>query len=313
MYGPAARGVTSGLRHRGTSAIWPCARHAPCRRREDGSRGYSETMNTTDRRATVLDSVREVAVRRDLLRILVWRELKVRYKQSVLGILWAVVLPLLIVSAGVLVRVVFSTINAAPLDRNVLGSLAVRAVPWAFIIGAVRLAANSLVANAPLLTKVYVPRLLFPLAAVLSQVVDLLIALIPVTILVVLVGATPSVHLLWVPVLLVILICLPTAFGIMASAAAVFFRDVKYLVEIILMFAIFFTPVLYEVSALGEFQSVMMLNPVAPLLEGLTDVVMYQRPPSVVWILYSAGCAVLSLLLALHLFRKAEPWLAEIL
>jgi len=259
----------------------------------------------------MFQSIREVFDRRDLLYMITWREIKVKYKQTVMGMLWAVLMPLVIVCAGLVVRFAFAKASGTPLAMSDLTSVTVKAVPWAFFVSALRFGTNSLVANTDLITKVYLPRVIFPLAAVFSQLVDFLIAAAAVSLFLVVVGAGFSVYLLWLPVLLASLIVLAAALAIVFSAASLFFRDVKYIVEVFLTFAIFFTPVFYDTSLFERWAPLLLLNPVSPLLEGLSTTVILHRSPSLPWISYSIVVTVLLITVAFTTFRKFEPFFAE--
>jgi ABC-type polysaccharide/polyol phosphate export permease len=255
--------------------------------------------------------LREIVARRDLLIMLVWREMKVKYKQSVMGFLWAILMPALIVSAGVIVKFAYASLAGKPLQISDVVSVAVRSVPWAFFVSSIRFASTSLVSNANLVTKIYMPRVIFPIAAVLSQLLDLAIATIVLVLFLVFTGAQVGVQLLWVPVLLAILVLLVTGIAIFLSAAALFLRDVKYIVEVIMTFAIFFTPVFYDVSMLGKWAHTLMLNPVAPLLEGISAAVLHRPMPAGGWLMYSAIASVICCIGAFAFFKRTEPYFAE--
>jgi len=248
---------------------------------------------------------------RDVLLMLTWRDVKIKYKQSVMGFFWAILMPLVIVSAGVIVRYAFARLSGTPLRADDLALVTVKAVPWAFVVSAIRFASNSLIANTNLVTKIYMPREIFPLAAILSQLVDFAIASVVVTILFLFIGPPLTAAALWIPVFVALLIMMTTAAGIFLSAAALFFRDVKYIVEVVLTFAIFFTPVFYEASMFGEWGSVLLLNPVAPLLEAIGAAAVGHPLPDLAWLAYSAGVAVGGCVLALLFFKKVEPLFAE--
>ncbi len=120
-----------------------------------------------------------------------------------------------------------------------------------------------------------------------------------------------TVYLLWVPFLLAILILFATSMAIFLSAANLFYRDVKYLVEVILTFAIFVTPVFYDVSLFGKWGRLLLLNPVAPVLEALSATVVHHHAPQGDWVLYSAAVSVFVFILAFAFFRKLEWLFAE--
>jgi lipopolysaccharide transport system permease protein len=253
----------------------------------------------------------ELVARRDLLYMLAWREIRIRYKQSVMGMLWAVLMPTVIVFAGVVVRYGFSLLSHTPLVQGDIASVTVRAVPWAFFVSAIRFSTNSLISNSNLLTKIYLPREIFPISAILSQLVDFGVAGAVLALALTLLRVGVSAQLVWVPVIVILLVAFTTGLGIVFSAASLFFRDVKYLVEVVITFAIFFTPVFYDVHMFGRWAPVLMLNPVAPLLESLNNVVVLHSPPPLAWLGYSALCAAVTLMAALMVFRRLEPYFAE--
>jgi ABC-type polysaccharide/polyol phosphate export permease len=253
----------------------------------------------------------EIVARRDLVVMLVWREIKVKYKQSVMGFLWAILMPALIVSAGVIVKYAYASLSGKPLQTSDVISVAVRSVPWAFFVSSIRFASTSLVSNANLVTKIYMPRVIFPIASVLSQLIDLGIATVVLSVFLIFSGAHISVQTLWLPLLLAIMVLLVTGMAIFLSAAALFFRDVKYIVEVIMTFAIFFTPVFYDVSMLGKWSNLLLLNPVAPLLEGINAVVLGRPIPYGGWVLYSAVTSLIGFVAAVAFFKRTEPYFAE--
>jgi ABC-type polysaccharide/polyol phosphate export permease len=187
----------------------------------------------------------------------------------------------------------------------------VKAVPWAFFVSALRFGTNSLIANTDLVTKIYLPRLVFPLAAVFSQLLDFLVAGVVIGVLLVITRAGLSVHLLWLPLLVSLLVVMAAALAIMFSAVSLLLRDVKYIVEVFLTFAIFFTPVFYESSLFGHWAPLLLINPVSPLLEGISTTVILHRSPSLAWLVYSLVCTGILCSVALALFRKLDPLFAE--
>lgn len=259
----------------------------------------------------MFQTIIELFDRRDLLYILVWREIKVKYKQSVMGLLWAVLMPSIIVCAGVIVRYAFAMVSGKSFALSDLTSVAVKAAPWAFFVSAFRFGSNSLISNVNLVTKIYLPRLIFPLAAVVSQLFDFLVAIVIVSLLLIITGTGLSLYLLWLPLLIGALIILAAAHAIIFSAATLFFRDVKYIVEVILTFAIFFTPVFYESSLFGEWAPLLLINPVSPILESISATVVLHQGPSLLWLSYSLVCTAVLFTGALVMFRKLEPFFAE--
>jgi homopolymeric O-antigen transport system permease protein len=255
--------------------------------------------------------MRELVKSRELLYMLTWRELRIRYKQSVMGLLWALLMPIIITLAGVLIRIAMSKFSGDPVSWLAVATIAVKSLPWAFFVSSLRFGTASLVGNASLVTKIKFPRLVFPLSSVLTSLADFAVASPLVLILIPLAGVRPSWTMLWAPVLMLILVLFTAGVCVLVSAANLFFRDVKYLVEVIMTFAIFFTPVLYDADMVGRWRDLLLLNPVAPVLEGLARTVVLGRQPELPWIGYSAAMALLFCWGGIAFFRRLEPRFAE--
>jgi lipopolysaccharide transport system permease protein len=216
-----------------------------------------------------------------------------------------------IVLAGVVVKLALAKVSGTELNARDLALVTVKAVPWAFFVACIRLSTNCLVGNSNLVTKVNFPKVILPLSAILSQLFDFCLAALVMLIVLLCLGIGFSATVLWVPLLLVLLVSLAAGLCIFLAAAGLFFRDVKYLVEIFVTFAIFFTPVFYEVSMFKEWGNLLLLNPVSPLLEGLAAVLADHQAPSLPWLGYSAAVAFLALTGGYAFFRRFEPAFAE--
>lgn len=247
---------------------------------------------------------------RELLYMVARRDITVRYRQSVMGVLWAVLMPLLIVFAGVIVQFASASISNRSVTMFDVTTVATKSIPWAFLVSSIRFACMSLIGNPNLVTKVYFPKEIFPIAAVASHLVDFAIASAVLTTLLIVTGITPSVYLLWLPVLVVTLVFLSMGIGLLVSAGSLFFRDVKYIVEVLLTFGIFFTPVFYDLRRLGPKASILLFNPAAPILEGFVSVIRGQSP-DLAWISYSIAVSVSILIGGYVVFKKMEPAFAE--
>ncbi|GAB6164113.1 ABC transporter permease [Thermostilla marina] len=267
---------------------------------------------------------------RELLYQMVLRDIRIRYKQAAMGFGWALFMPLMVVAAGCLVKFALAYASGDPVNTPRLAGMSVKALGWAFFAGALGFASNSLTSNITLVTKVYFPREAFPFSAVVTQVFDTAVGSAFLTVFLVLfAGLRWSPTLLWAPVLIVLLILFTAAAALFLSCANVFFRDVKYLVQVILTFGIFFTPVFYEPHFFGpRGAGWMMLNPLSPMLEGLRLAVIEHHnllEPLIVqakngvrivawqpWYLgYAAVWAVLGFFLSWRMFHKLEFVFAE--
>jgi ABC-type polysaccharide/polyol phosphate export permease len=274
----------------------------------------SEMAVATARRAPVSEQEarpHEFSQYKELLFMLAWRDIKIRYKQSIMGFAWAILMPVLIIGSGLIVTVAFSTLSGKPVNKLDVLSVAVKAVPWAFFVGAIRFATHSLIMNKELVTKIYFPREILPFAAVLANLFDFAVAGVVLVLTLAATRVGVSVYLLWVPVLLLLLICLSAGLGILLACANLFFRDVKYLVEVVLTYGIFFTPVFYSARALGKWGVLLMFNPVGPILEGLRSTVILHQSPELGWLAYSAAWAVLGLVSSWAIFKRSETSFAE--
>lgn len=274
------------------------------------------------------DIVAELRQSRDLIQQLTLRDIRIRYKQAVFGFAWALLVPAAVVVSGLAVRIALSFAAGKGLDFSQIGGMAVKALPWAFFVGCISTGTQSLVANKNLVTKIYFPREVLPLGSVLAQSFDTLIGLGLLTIILPFIGVRPSLQLLWVPLLLVMLWCLALATALILSCLNLFFRDVKYLVQIFLTFGIFFTPVIFDAPMFGELGArVLMVNPVAPILEALRLTVVGQHnllePLAVttpqaftfwspLYLVYMVICSFGGLLASALIFHRSERRFAEI-
>ena len=258
-----------------------------------------------------MEELTELYKYRELLYMLAYRDIKVRYKQSVMGFMWAVLMPVLIVMAGVVVRYAYALASRQPLQTADIVSVMVKSVPWAFLISSIRFGCNSLILNTNLVTKIYFPKEIFPLSAVLASLFDFCVASGPLVVLLLVMRTHWSIYLLWTPVLLLVMVMLAVGTGMIVSAASLFFRDVKYIVEVLLTFGIFFTPVFYDIRMLGAKGKWLLLNPVAPILDGLGACVARQQSPDLHWLVYSAAFGLTMLVGGYIFFKHLEPAFAE--
>ena len=257
------------------------------------------------------DNLKELYRYRELLYMFTYRDIRVRYKQSIMGLFWAVLMPILIVSAGIVIRYGYALASHRPLNMADIAGVAVKSLPWAFVVSSIRFSCNTLVANQNVVTKIYFPKEVFPLAAVLASLFDLVIASAAVVLFLFMARIGWSLQLLWVPLLLVTLVALVVGIGMIVSAASLFFRDVKYIVEVFLTFGIFFTPVFYDVQMLGHRGEWLLFNPIAPLLEGFSDCIVRHQAPALSWLAYSLSFALTFLLAGFVFFKHLEPAFAE--
>jgi lipopolysaccharide transport system permease protein len=270
----------------------------------------------------------EVWQHRELLEQLTRRDIKLRYKQAAMGFAWAVFMPCLIVLSGLVIRYAMAQISGAQLHQSDIANIAVKGVGWAFFVGALGFATASLVGNGNLVTKIYFPREVLPLSSVGAQSFDTSIGLLTLVVVLPFLGVRLHPSLAWVPLLLLLLVLFTTGVSLFLACANLFFRDVKYIVQVVLMFGIFFTPIFFEPAMLGpQGARLAMLNPLTGILEGLRlsivdgrnllypiSVVMkgVERPVWEPWeLVYSAVCAMVFMIGAAVMFRRLQHLFAE--
>ena len=259
----------------------------------------------------MINYIKELFKYHELLFMIVKRDIKIKYKQSVMGFLWAILMPILIISAGMLVKYAMAVVSGKPMELSDIASVSVKALLWSLSVGSIRFATNSLMGNSNLVAKIYFPKEIFPIAAVISNLFDFIIAAAALRVILVIVQIGWSYQLLWLPILMAILILLLIGCGMLLSAFSLFFRDVKYIVDVFLTFGIFFTPVFYDVNMFGKFSNILLLNPLAPILESVNACIVYHKAPDVYWLTYSTVISCLIFVIGYPVFKKMEPAFAE--
>ena len=257
------------------------------------------------------EDLKELSKYRELLLMITYRDIKVRYKQSVMGFMWAVLMPILIVMSGIIVRYAYALASHKPLSIEDITSVAVKSLPWAFFVSSIRFSCLSLTNNANLVTKIYFPKEIFPISAVMASFFDFLVASCALIIFLIVAKVGVSLNLLWVPLLLATMILTAIGIGLVVSAASLFFRDVKFIVEVFFTFGIFFTPVFYDVRMLGGKGKWLLINPISPILEGLSACIVRHQSPDLPWLAYAFGFALLASVGGYVFFKHLEPAFAE--
>ena len=246
---------------------------------------------------------------RELLYQMTRRDLLLRYKQTVMGFGWAIFMPL--VNTAVF-SVIFTRV--APLQTDLPYPLFAYCglVAWNFSASSLRFAVTSLTSNASLVTKVYFPREIFPISAVAVSIVDFAVGSTVLVALMIYYQVAPTAAVLALPLVLLVHIMFTLAIGLMLAMANLFYRDVKYLFEIVLTIWMFLSAVLYPVSQVGGLTGrVMAINPMTPILEAYRDVLLRGRLPDPTWFLTTAAVALIALVVAWVVFHRAEYEFAE--
>jgi lipopolysaccharide transport system permease protein len=255
--------------------------------------------------------LRELWTYRELLYFLAWRDVKVRYKQTVLGAAWAILQPLLTM---VVFTVLFGRLARVPADGEPYPLFCYTALlPWNFFVTAVGSSSNSLVANSNLITKVYFPRLVIPTAAVFAALVDLAFASVVLMVMMPYYGVRFHPALLMLVPLVAATALFTAAVGAWSAAMNVKYRDVRYALPFAIQMLMFLTPIIYPVSFVPErWRWALRLNPMSGLVQGFRDAVFgrpFQWPALVLSFSMAAGLALIAALV----FRRMEREFADII
>lgn len=248
---------------------------------------------------------------RELLYFLVWRDIKVRYKQTALGVAWAIIQPFFTM---VVFSVFFGRLAKMPSDGIPYPIFAYCALlPWQLFAHALSESGNSLVANERLITKVYFPRLVIPLSAVLAGLVDFAIAFGVLLAMMVYYGTFPTAAVVTLPFLLLLLLGTALGVGLWLSALNVQYRDVRYTIPFLTHFWLFATPVAYPASLVPEsWRPLVGLNPVAGVVEGFRWALLGTANPPGSMLLVSSAMVIGLLIGGLYYFRRMERIFADL-
>lgn len=248
---------------------------------------------------------------RELLYFLTWRDVKVRYKQTLMGVAWVVIQPLatMLIFTFVFQRIARLDSGAIPYPLFAYSGLLL----WAFFSGAVSAGTNSLISNTSLVTKVYFPRAFIPAAAVGAGLVDLAVGSVLMALLAAYYGVHAAWSLLLLPVFVALAACLALATGMLASALTVKYRDLRHALPFLLQFWMFASPVIYPSQAVpARWRWLLTLNPMAGVLEGFRASL---AGVGLDWTLAAVPffAAPLLLALAFYVFRKLEDTFADVI
>ena len=248
---------------------------------------------------------------RELLYFLVWRDTKVRYKQTALGAAWAIIQPFFTMLVFTLFFGKLANIQSDGIPYALFSYAAL--VPWTFFANGLSQSADSLVGSANLIKKVYFPRLVVPLAAVLSGVVDFALAFVVLIGMMLYYGIAPTLNVIWLPPLLLLALITSLGVGLWLSALNVEFRDVRYVVPFLIQFWLFATPIAYPSSLLPEpWRTLYGLNPMAGVVEGFRWAPLGTNTAPGAMVLVSALAAAEILVSGAYYFRRMEKTFADV-
>jgi lipopolysaccharide transport system permease protein len=271
----------------------------------------TETMN-------IVHKSRELWQYRELVYNLVVRDLKVRYKNSILGIVWSLVNPLLMMAVY---TVVFKLIGQAG-QPNYPVFILCALLPWNLFSSSVSQATDSIITAAPLINKVYFPREVLPISSVLSNLVNFLIALPVFFLLAWIMGNSVTLHAALLPVIILIEIAFTLGITLITSTLNVFYRDTRHVLDVLLLAWFFLTPVFYPITTVQEQRVVMgitlnmrvwlrRLNPMASIIASYRDILYWGTFPGLDFLLRTALTAVTVLIIGYLFFLRYSPRFSE--
>jgi lipopolysaccharide transport system permease protein len=255
--------------------------------------------------------LRELWEYRELLYFLSWRDIKVRYKQAVLGAGWAIVQPLLTM---VVLSLVFGRLAGIPSEGVPYPILSFAAlVPWTFFSTSITQASNSMLASVDLVRKVYFPRIMIPVAAILPGLLDLAIAFLVLVAMMLFYGIAPTVRVVWVPLFVLLAFASAAGVGLWLSALSARYRDVRFVVPFLTQLGLFATPIAYPSSLVQEpLRTLLGLNPMSGVVEGFRWALLGTEPsPGLIGV--SIGAALVLLLSGLVYFGRMERTFADVI
>lgn len=259
-----------------------------------------------------LDDVRELWEYRELLYFFCWRDIKVRYKQTAIGAAWAIFQPFITM---VVFTVFFGKLAKIPSDGIPYPLYVYTGLLfWNLFSSAVSETSNSLVANQSILTKTYLPRLIIPLSATVTKLLDFFFAAFILAGLTAYYHYAPGVELLVIfPIALLLILCLSMGIGLFLAAFNVKYRDVRYILPFFIQLLLFVTPVIYPASIAGRYSWILAANPLTGILKAV-QATMFQNAP-INWPLLgiSAVTSLVVLFIGLIYFKKTERYFADII
>ncbi len=255
-------------------------------------------------------NLKDLWLYRELVYFLTWRDIKVRYKQAVLGIAWAILQPLLTM---VIFSFIFGNLAKLPSDGIPYPLFSYAAVlPWQLFSSALQRSSISLVGNANLLTKIYFPRLIIPFSAVMASLVDFGIAFLVMVGLMIYYQVWPTLMMLWIIPLSLLALVTALAVSLWLSALNVLYRDVQHMVPFLIQFWMYASPVAYSANLIptGAWRVIYGLNPMAGVIQGFRWALLGAQPPDIL-LAVSIVMVLILLVSGLFYFRRMEKTFAD--
>ena len=249
---------------------------------------------------------------RELFYFFIWRDIKVRYKQTVIGAAWAVIQPFMTM---VVFSLFFGKLAKIPSENLPYPIFAYSAlVPWTYFANSLTNATDTMVANQRVITKVYFPRIILPVSAVLSGLLDFTIAFVVLIVMMLFYGIHPTSNIVYLPFFLLLTIATALAVGFWTSAANAIYRDVRYVVPFLIQFWLFASPIAYPSSLVpGKWRVLYGLNPMAGVIEGFRWALLGKGEPPGPMLAVSIFVVLLIFAGGILYFRRMEGTIADVI
>ncbi|MBA3075718.1 MAG: ABC transporter permease [Anaerolineae bacterium] len=258
-------------------------------------------------------NLRDLWIYRELVYFLTWRDLKVRYKQSVLGVLWAIINPLV---TTVVFAIIFGNFAKFPSDGVPYPIFSYTAtLPWTFFAAALTVSARSMLTSGGMVSKIYFPRIIVPLSSVFANLADFLVGFVIMIGMLIFYRVTPTLNMLWLPAFLLLATITALGVGLWFSALLVMYRDINYLLPFLTTIWMYLSPVVYASSTIPEqYRILYSLNPMVGVIEGFRWALLgTQQSISPSMIAISSGIALLIFITGLFFFRRMERIFADMI
>lgn len=258
----------------------------------------------------MLEDIRKIYEYREMMKSLVKKELRSRYKASVLGFFWTFLNPILML---IVYSIVFSTVMRVNIPGyNYSLFLFVGLIPWIFFSTSVQQSTMVMIVNSNMLKKIYFPRMILPLSIVATNLVNMLLSFIIIFIVVIIFGCPISFLYLYLPPIIIIELLFATGISLILSSITVYFRDLEHIISIVLMAWLYVTPVLYSTDYIPkEYLALFQVNPMMPIIEAYRAVLMFSKTPDIFGLLYACSVALVLIVIGYYTFSRLQRRFAE--
>lgn len=278
---------------------------------KDDERHMSDVLIIEPKKGWIPVNFREIWKFRELLYFLAWRDVKVKYKQTGIGVVWAIIQPLLamLIFSALFGRFAGMPSDGAPYPVFVYIGL----LPWTYFASVLGQSTNSVVGGSNLISKIYFPRLIIPASTAIAALIDFLIASVLLGLMMVYYGVTLSAGIFLVPLLVLITMMNALGFGLWFSALNVKYRDVQFAIPFLIQIWMFATPVIYPSSLIKEYGWLLMLNPMGGVIEAFRAATLGHMPIPWISLGISTSVGLLVFVGGMFYFRSVERYFADVI